>query len=218
MKLAIQISGEIREVEASFETLKQYVLSEFKNTEIDFFIHTWKTEGQKHEHSLFQPRASLVEVYEDRHDLHALPRAYSMFYSIKKANDVRKEYEESTKTKYDLVMRYRTDCIFKESLFELIKGYIEEKKPFVCIPAANKNSACDGPVESETEGICDWFAIGTPELMDVYCGTYDTFYEEALPIVPETMLTFQLQIYGVFQNKFLKRPVFDFFLLRSKRV
>jgi len=214
MRLAIQISGEIRQVEDSLETLKTYVLSTFPTTEIDFFVHTWKKEGV----SLFQPRSSFVEVYEECADLQKLPRAYSMFYSIQKANELRKRYEETTGKRYDLIMRYRTDCIFKESVFDLIKDFLKDTKLFVCIPKAKQTVAYDGPVESETEGLCDWFAIGTPELMDVYCNTYTTFYEEGLPIVPETMLAFQLQMYGVVQQGFLKRPEFDFFLLRSNRV
>ena len=193
----------------------------FPKTEIDFFIHTWRKEGDEgHGAGLaaFKPRSYFVEPYEDRHDLQALPRAYSMFYSIQRAKDARKEYEKLMDIKYDLVMRYRTDCIFQESVFHLIQSFVNEKKLFLCIPKAKQIEACDGPVESETEGLSDWFAIGSPELMDVYCDTYKTFYQEGLPIVPETMLAFQLQMYGIPQQGFLKRPPFDYFLLRSNRV
>jgi hypothetical protein len=217
MRLAIQISGELRQVEASLETLKTYVLSTFPMTEIDFFLHTWSKEGDTGL-TLFQPRSSLVEVYEECAELQTLPRAYSMFYSIQKANDLRKAYEETTGKRYDLIMRYRTDCIFKESVFDLIKEFLNDTKLFLCIPKAKQTVSYDGPVESDIEGLCDWFAIGTPELMDVYCNTYKTFHEEGLPIVPETMLSFQLQMYGIPHQGFLKRPEFDFFLLRSNRV
>lgn len=218
MKLAIQISGEIRQVDACLETLKNFVFPGFVNFEIDIFVHTWKHEKEESNLALFQPRSYISESYEEKKDLHVLPRAYSMFYSIQKANDIRKSYEQRMGIRYDLIMRYRTDCIFKESVFELLKDFLKEKKLFLCIPKAKQTIGYDGPVESESEGLCDWFAIGTPELMDVYCGTYQTFYEEGLPIVPETMLAFQLQMYGVVQQGFLKRPEFDFFLLRSNRV
>lgn len=220
MRLAIQISGEFRQLQACFETLRTHVFSGFPNAEIDFFLHTWRKEGEEgHGPGLasFQPRSYFLESYEDRHDLHVLPRAYSMFYSIKRANDARKEYEALMELKYDLVMRYRTDCIFHENVYKLIEDYWKEKKPFLCIPKAKQIQACDGPVESDMEGLCDWFAIGTPELMDVYCGTYDSFREEGLPIVPETMLSFQLQIYGITPHTFLKRPVFDFSLYAFKQ-
>lgn len=218
MKLAIQISGEIRQVDACLETLKNFVIPGFVNFEIDIFVHTWKHEKEESNLALIQPRSYTSESYEDRSDLHGLPRAYSMFYSIQKANDVRKEWERIMGIQYDVVMRYRTDCIFQQSVFDLIQEFLKEKKPFLCIPKAKNIQNYDGPVESDNQGLCDWFAIGTPELMDVYCRTYETFYEEGLPIVPETMLAFQLQIYGIPQQGFLKRPEFDFFLLRSNRV
>lgn len=221
MRLAIQISGEFRQLEACLKTLKTYVFPGFRNFEIDFFLHTWRKEGEEgHGDGLaaFKPRSYFLEPYEDRPDLHALPRSYSMFYSIQRANDARKEYESLMEIKYDLVMRYRTDCIFSDFVFQIVQPFLQERKPFLCIPKAQHIETCDGPVESEVEGLCDWFAIGTPELMDVYCGTYKTFYDEGLPLVPETMLAFQLQLYGIPQQGFLKRPLLDFFLLRSNRV
>ena len=221
MKLAIQISGEFRQLQASLETLKTYVFLTFPATEIDFFVHTWRKEGDEgHGAGLaaFKPRAYFLESYDDRIDLHALPRAYSMFYSIQRANDARKEYEKAMEIKYDLVMRYRTDCIFRENVFDTIKDILKQKKLFLCIPKPKQLETFDGPVESESEGLCDWFAIGSPELMDVYCRIYETFHKEGLPIVPETMLAFQLQMYGIPQQGFLKRPVLDYFLLRSNRV
>ena len=221
MKLAIQISGEFRQLQASWETLKTYVFSTFPNTEIDIFLHTWRKEGEEGHGAglaLLKPRSYFLEGYEHRNDLHELPRAYSMFYSIKRANDARKQYEKLMETNYDLVMRYRTDCMFHENVFQLVQPFLLERKPFLCIPKAKQMETCDGPVESETEGLCDWFAIGTPELMDVYCGTYTTFVDEGLPLVPETMLSFQLQIHGITRQTSLKRPLFDVSLLRSNRV
>jgi hypothetical protein len=220
MRLAIQISGEFRQLQACLQTLRTYVFPGFGHFEIDIFVHTWRKEDEEgHGTGLaaFKPRSYFLEVYEDRTDLHTLPRAYSMFYSIQRANDARKEYEGIMEFKYDLVMRYRTDCIFSESVFHLIQPYLQERKPFLCIPRAKQIEICDGPVEADTEGLCDWFAIGTPELMDVYCGTYDSFREEGLPIVPETMLAFQLQLYGIPQQGFLKRPSFGFTLYAFKQ-
>lgn len=220
MKLAIQISGEFRQLNACLATLRTYVFPGFPNAEIDIFVHTWRKEGEEgHGAGLaaLQPRSYFLEPYEDRYDLHALPRAYSMFYSIKRANDARKEYESLMDFHYDLVMRYRTDCLFFENLYPLIEQYWKERKPFLCIPKAKQIQACDGPVDSETGGICDWFAIGTPDMLDVYCGTYDSFREEGLPIVPETMLSFQLQMNGITPTTFLKRPLFDFSLYAFKQ-
>ena len=237
MRLAIQISGDFRTLHISLPKLQASVLETFPNTEIDFFIHTWRRDedsmgtfpfdgrGEWHETmpvyghgtglALFKPRSYFLENYDDRHDLKSLARAYSMFYSIKRANDARKDYERLTETYYNLVMRYRTDCILEENLFELIKPFVLEKKSFLCIPKTRRGNNCDGPVENDNEGICDWFAIGTPDAMDVYCGVYDTFLPVGHAILPESMLAIQLQMKGIRHTTILKRPVYDFYLVEG---
>ena len=223
MRIAIQISGEFRTLKKSLETLQKAVYTVFSPQNIDIFIHTWWKDGEEgHGDGLaqFKPRSYFLERYEDRFDLQNLPRAYSMFYSIKRANDARKDYEKLLDVKYDLVMRYRTDCYLNESLFVCLKDFTKEQKSFLCIPKAKSVPSYDGPAE---EGICDWFAIGTPDTMDVYCNTYTTFQSLELPLMPESMLSMQLKMHGLT----VIRPNYDFFLLeddgtprhlRSKRV
>ncbi len=237
MRLAIQISGEFRMLHMCLPHLEESVLKTFPGTQIDFFVHTWRREedslgtfefeGRGAWHTtmpvyghgtglaFFKPRSYFLENYDDRNDLKALPRAYSMFYSIKRANDARKDYERLTETTYDLVMRYRTDCILHENLFEIIQPFLLERKSFLCIPTTKRGNNCDGPVENDTEGICDWFAIGTPDTMDVYCGVYDTFLPIRLAIVPECMLAMQLKTRGISRETVLKRPLFDFYLVEG---
>ncbi len=220
-----------------YTALKKHVYDVFPDWEIDFFVHTWRREeeglgtwpfngrGDWHKTmyiyghgtglALFQPRSYFLENYDDRTDLHDLPRAYSMYYSIQRANDARQEYQKLMETKYDLVMRYRTDCILNENLFEIVKDFLKEKSPFLCIPTTRRGNKCDGPVETDDQGICDWFAIGTPEMMDVYCRTYETWKKEGLAIVPESMLVLQLKMYGITKERFLKRPVYDFYLVEG---
>lgn len=237
MRLAIQISGEFRMLNFCLPHLQKYVFDACPGWEIDFFIHTWRKEedgagelpfeGRTDWHktlqvfshgkglTVFKPRSYFLENYDDRTDLHSLPRAYSMYYSIKRANDARLDYERITETKYDLVMRYRTDCIVNESLHDMLQEYLKEKKPFLCIPKSKRVKGCDGPVDSDEYGICDWIAIGTPELMNVYCNTYTTFRETGFAIVPESMLSMQLRSQNVWHQTTLKRPLYDFFLIEG---
>ena len=237
MRLAIQISGDFRMLHESLPKLHLNLMTAFPNTEVDFFIHTWRREetgfgtwefqergawhttmycyGHGKGLATFQPRGYFLENYEDRTDLKALPRAYSMFYSIKRANDARKEYETLMELNYDLVMRYRTDCILNDNVYELVKEFLGTRQSFLCIPKAIQPTNCDGPVESDEDGICDWFAIGTPDTMDVYCSTYDTFKPIGLPVVPESMLAMQLKLRGISHATTLKRPAFDFYLVEG---
>lgn len=237
MRIALQISGEFRALPFCIDSLNKHLFATFPNTEFDIFLHTWRRdeagmgtwqfEGRGDWHTrvvvydhgtglaAFKPRSYFLENYEDRHDLKALPRAYSMFYSIKRANDARKDYERLTETYYDFVIRYRTDCIFNEGLYAVIKEYLESKQSFLCIPKPKLPKNPDGPVENDTEGICDWFAIGTPNAMDVYCGTYDTFVQIGLPILPESMLAMQLKSKGIGHSTILKRPSYDMVLIEG---
>jgi hypothetical protein len=237
MRLAIQISGEFRMLHMCIPLLQKNVVETFKGWEIDVFLHTWRREedslgtfefeGRGFWHktmpvyghgtglAIFKPRAYFLEKYEDREDLKSLPRAYSMYYSIKRANDARHEYERLMDVRYDLVMRYRTDCLLNEDLFQLIHPYSIEKKSFLCIPIAKQPKICDGPVDSDEHGLCDWFAIGTPDAMDVYCGTYDTFLPIKEPLVPESMLAMQLKSKGITKQTILKRPIYDMYLVEG---
>ncbi len=237
MRLAIQISGDFRVLHLCLPLLQTNVLNAFPGWEVDFFIHTWRRdedslgtfafEGRGDWHmtmpvyghgaglALFKPRSYFLENYEDRHDLKKIARAYSMFYSIKRANDARHEYERLMETHYDLVIRYRTDCLLNENLFQLIQPYLLEKKSFLCIPQTKRGNNCDGPVESDEYGICDWLAIGTPDAMDVYCSTFDTFIQTRDPILPESMLVMQLKSKGITKQTILKRPAFDFYLVEG---
>jgi hypothetical protein len=238
MKLAIQISGEFRNLDKAIECLNKNVYSTFQGWDIDIFLHTWKREedgsgtwpfeGRGDWHTtvkvsnhktgieLFQPKLSWVEDYEDKKKLKALPRAYSMFYSIENANSLRKIYEEQKKEYYDLVMRYRTDCYLDGNVYELVQPYLKQpRESFLCIPKTVRGNLCDGPVTEEGETICDWFGIGTPDAMDVYCSTYSTFHTVGLPIMPESMLCVQLEAKGITEETILKRPPFDFYLVKG---
>jgi hypothetical protein len=240
MRLAIQISGEFRSLDKAIECLKKHVYSAFPTWDIDIFLHTWRNEkdmsgtrpfeGRGDLHTTvqvsshgtglaqLQPRSYYVENYDDRADLHALPRAYSMFYSIFRANEARKQYERLTETYYDLVMRYRTDCYLNGNVYELVQPYLTNPRTsFLCIPKTVRGNPCDGPVkEGEGEAaVCDWFAIGTPDAMDIYCFTYETFRSTRLPMMPESMLCLQLQSKGIREETILKRPPFDFYLVKG---
>lgn len=236
-RLAVEISGEFRSLHLCVPSLQKNLLESFPNVQIDFFIHTWERnndgfgtwpiEGRGEWHkqvvvfshksglNVFQPVLAAVERYENCSELQTLPRPYSMFYSIRQANLIRKQYENTSRHHYDLVMRYRTDCILNEPLYDIIKEYITEEKPFLCIPKAKQPKYPDGPCENELDGICDWMAIGTPDMMDIYCGTYDSWISTKIKEVPECMLAKQLRSNDITRETTLKRPVYDMFLVEG---
>ena len=238
MKIAIQISGEFRVLHHTWQSFQEYLVKAIPTAEVDCFVHTWTRpddgfgtwafEGRGGWHNsmyvyghdmglkLYRPKAFFLENYEDRKELHDKPRAISMYYSIWRANEARKAYEQQATTKYDLVVRYRTDLMLKQNPFDLVKEELEAKRSFLCIPFPIQPKYPDGPVEQRTDGcICDWFAFGTPDAMEIYCTTVFSFFESALKLMPESMLAVHLKKYNVSLNTILKRPDADIYLVEG---
>lgn len=229
MKIAIQISGEFRMLHLCLPALFKVV----QEHDVDFFVHVWHKEEEGagtypfegrglwhktmyvygHEQGIaaFQPRSYLVEKYEEKEELHDKPRSMSMFYSIYMANEIRKKYEKDMNINYDVVMRYRTDCILETPIFE----QLPRENPYLVIPVSSRVVNVDGPCEDSS--ICDWIAWGTPDTMDVYCATFLMWLEQPsneIPI-PESMLYLQLKRAGLMSPSFLKRPDVNFYLVEG---
>ena len=220
MRIAIQVSGELRTLRQWIHRLNQIL----PLASVDIFVHTWRREEDTPglaSHGvgfhLLQPRSYILESYDERLDLQALPRAYSMWYSVSLANQIRKDYERLTESHYDLVIRWRTDCFVEESLLPTLETLRALKTSFLWIPTAKRGTHADGPVnEEEDESLCDWFAVGTPDAMDVYCGTYDTWRPTELPLVPETMLAIQVKSRGITRQTILHRDPLDLYLVDAE--
>jgi|CryBogDrversion2_11_1035321.scaffolds.fasta_scaffold03386_2 hypothetical protein len=226
MRIALQISGDFRVLQHSFEKLIRNTFFD-PESKVDIFIHTWKRETTSagtflvkergdwnksmlvFSHTdginLFKPVSYLVEDFSTLTHLHKYPRCMPMWYSIFQANRIRKEYEIKMNIKYDLVIRYRTDCILEENIFNDSKEIINSKKDFLCIPKSSR-VLCEFE-----ETLCDWFAFGTPSMMDIYCSIYEKWVGAPVDMfpIPEVML-FQ-KVYGIT----LERPLIDFYLIEG---
>lgn len=229
MRVAVQISGDFRLCHLTFHTFRKH-LAELSGCEVDVFVHTWRREtsalgtfpwqerGLWHKTvfvyshgdglALYRPRAYLIESHENKQSLQGKPRSYSMYYSIWRVNETRKEYERLTGERYDWVVRYRTDCVLEEPLAALQEAPTGD---CLCIPKPRDDRIlADGPDE---EAICDWFAYGTPQCMDAYCATYKTWMDRDDSPLPERMLADHLRQEGVLAPGCLQRPVVSFRLV-----
>ena len=206
MRIAIQISGEIRAPQYTYETLLKNILNIPEN-EVDIYIHTWNNEDSI---KLYNARAYEIENYDKKKDLHVLPRSMSMYYSIWRANEVRKDYAMKNNITYDIVMRYRTDCLINENPFV----NLDMKTDILMIPLAKNGKAVDGPGEQDTgSAYCDWLAWGTPKAMDIYCKTYHTWLLQPFHPMPESMLSMNLKAHKITKETILQRPTLDFYLV-----
>tara|TARA_R110000744_G_scaffold121499_1_gene226163 strand:- start:2 stop:886 length:885 start_codon:yes stop_codon:yes gene_type:complete len=104
-----------------------------KHNDVDIFFHTWDVNLKDKMVELYKPKKYLVEnqkkfsipdyvgTYlagggydENRGQAH-----YSRWYSFKKSNELKKQYEEENNFKYDLVMQSRLDlCWLDKIIFE----------------------------------------------------------------------------------------------------
>ena len=176
-KIAICFSGEIRDLERT----KDYWIKLIKEYDMDVYASLWDVENKKigdtfdNFHRLYDVKKTEVESFKsfEKSTLSQLrmginpPNSLqqhlrdscmnfgtlSMWYKIWRANLLTKELDID----YDIVIRARTDIFFDEQLD------ITENEMFNIPYGRVKTSDW-----KDSDGICDLFAYGSPELMDYY--------------------------------------------------
>ncbi len=205
MKIALVLSGQLRHVEKGYEFIYKNLMEGY---DVDTFIHAWhnpEKTGEKfstwwagvhHDGAdklaldIYKPKKHLIEPqkeldqktynadqYEGKYRVGA---TLSMFYSMKEANRLKKEYEEENNFKYDVVVR----CRFDFGIFTKINYEKYEYKDFIHFidNCSHERAMC----------MNDHFAFSKSEYMDVYSNTYDSietiYYEQKAPFNPEIFL------------------------------
>lgn len=177
---------------------------------MDASINNIRTETKVNEiMSLYNPKGFIIEKSTVHSAIHAHASAanmtaseksgfhggtifhYScMLFSWKKAFQMMESYENETNTKYDLVIKYRTDIIFPDKI-DVVNKKIATNT--IHIPSiANYYS----------NGINDQFAFGSRDAVKTYCLLYDNEIDYLNrkvinPLRPETLLRFHLTNYNV---------------------
>ena len=145
--------------------------------EVDIFAHFWigKNEEYKKEKflQLAKPVATIFEEQKDFSD-HGLvedPRfpsnitnTMSMFYGMEEVNKMRIRHEEKQGITYEYVIRIRSDIFFSKpigSIDQYDTGHIH---------------VFHSPIHL-SYGIRDYFAIGSPDLMNKFLTIYSNTYE-----------------------------------------
>jgi hypothetical protein len=158
--------------------------------------------------NLFKPTSYLFQEPDEVTILKDKNRFLHMYYSIFMANHLRKIYEMKTDTKYDLVIRYRTDCIVNELLLK----DLPLQTSFLVIPRSTKTTNCDGPWnDGDDKHVCDWLAYGTPDCMNTYCDTFIGWVSENETPEGEACLA----IYLSRKNQKIIRSDLSFFIIEG---
>ena len=208
MKIALLLSGEIRDSFHNYKYLKENLLDLY---DVDIFLSTWKSEGLDRVLQIFKPVSvdvedydrgynklwvSTVSPYEHKLEPNAsLVSCMSMWYKTFKVNLLRLQYEQLMGTKYDVIIKSRPDLKLEE--------------PFKLeIPKDNTLYIPRG--WDWSGGVNDLCAYGTSEMINKYSNLY-LFYEEVIKninvkINPEIILYYYLKGLGDLK---LERPEID---------
>lgn len=126
MKVAVCISSELR----FFDMCHKNIVNFFRNHDVDFFIHGWdnktilrhgdeKNNNSYNMEDLSQAEMNLVsELYKpkkikiEKKPHFDFPIAHSQFYSFHASHSLMEEYVEETNTRYDVVVKMRSDLIW----------------------------------------------------------------------------------------------------------
>jgi hypothetical protein len=199
--IALCISGQPRSYEKGYEYIKENLLA---HHDIDVFYHTWynkKTDFAKIK-SLYnpvdflidQPLKNLYNTKYTRIPSEKFPAYFtvSAFYSIFKANKLKKLYERKNKFIYDWVIRIRFDFALNVTInFSILD------KSKLYIPNCRLS-----PFKDYGN---DQFALGSSYVIDRYSSTFlflDKFYNKNKTImIGEDMLRDNLILHSLVGDK-----------------
>lgn len=172
-RIALCISGQPRQAKQNIAFLKDFI----QGLNVDIFCHF--NDGDKHKEFIInelQPKSYLFEKSRDFskeveeiniNEKFIKPErdkgSYSMFYSLYKANQLKKEYEQENNFKYDIVVRLRLDILAFTTLKQILRhiSFIGDLNNKVYIPNHH-----------HSVGINDQIAVGNSEIIDIYSDIY----------------------------------------------
>jgi hypothetical protein len=220
MKIALCISGYMRTFKHTFACLNEHLLSQYP--EIDTFIHTWQNTDYwtnaaldiEEVKNLYHPKKIIIEnqfslpiapimISKNPEKLRNINNVLSMFYKIKKCNDLKSEYEQENNFKYNCVIRFRADI-------KLHAPIILEHLSDISIPKFG-----------DFGGLNDQFAFSNSENMDFYSSLYDkiahyltTDETNYLCMKPELFTKYHIN--KKFSESNIQRPHIPYILLKRE--
>jgi hypothetical protein len=201
MKSALLLSGELRDFEYCWESIKKYMCDPF---DTDVYIHTWTKPTNCARYmqapafvdmspvdfieSVVKPKNYLMEDYDSNWYDHRRPifrTAAPMYYSVWKSYQLIKD----SGIDYDIVIRTRMDnehydYIGEEYINKAINDdvlFVEatSSKDYLCLEPDGSQSWC----RSNLPHVPDTFAFGNMKNMEAYSDLYpniDDYFEELL--------------------------------------
>ena len=199
MRVALCLSGQVRAFRESFPYYKKNLLNKH---DVDVFIHTWEHIDDMSAATFF--RAQNISVsrpfnsnqfsdYKVIDERWPAVNTFSMWYSVFKANELKREYELREGFRYDVVIRSRFDFALNKEL----DLNVEQGKLYV------PNDLIKGTIPPNQISANDQFAYGDSATMDLYSMTFwniDRAYKMGVPVNGEDQLSANLQLTGLAGN------------------
>jgi len=204
-KVALCLSGHMRGFEKTFESINHNII---KPLHCDVFISTWDSVGTPFRgfdnrivklstydylpriNYLYKPKKIEIEPFihfpfnqkliDKNYEHRDLNGMLSMYYKIKKCNELKKQYELENSFTYDLVIRCRADLFITYP--PTIKSYAILDRLYL-------------PNFFDWGGYNDQFAYGKSNIMDTYASLFDNieqYIDEGQYINPEKLLKYHI--------------------------
>lgn len=196
MKIALCFSGHLRNFNLSVDNIIENIITPLKNNntnEVDIFISTWDTNGQRHDNwsgsldyideikTKLNPKSFEIEKENRNYFVNnysslqyrnfslcssdTCSNASSMWYKAYKCFQLMKKYSESNNFIYDIVIRIRPDIIYHNKInYNNVLDCLKYNK--ILMPKWH------GKYEEVTFQLMDHFTLGPYVLMEKYLSTY----------------------------------------------
>ena len=209
MKVALLISGAVRNIEDTYDSIKHHILDRFDDIDV-FFYGCENIKGKQQNYDFLMQKFSPKKIIVNTSDFYTssigcdilskkfhFSQQYSErpiwnSYNLMMCNNLIKEYELENGFEYDYVIRTRTDLFwfrgFNQEELELAKNNI-------VIPwdwAFRSGYPWNGP---NPFGYSDIYAISNRELFDFYANVYNSIFEfsESYPYHTESVMGYYLK-------------------------
>lgn len=201
-KIAIQYSGEIRNLLDCFNNHYENLILPNKEYDVDIFAHFWMNNEEKDSKiyriiNTIKPKDICFQQHIDFHRPDVVqdprfpwytPNMVSQFYGIERVNDMRLDYEKRNNVVYDYVIRIRSDIFFMPNCVSPIDHY---EKGFLHIKDYSPYADQGLPY-----AINDYFAIGSPEIINQYGKVYsnlDSMIANGAAVNPELLIGYNVK-------------------------
>jgi hypothetical protein len=218
-RIAIQYSGEVRNFLDCFNNHYEYLILKNPDYQVDIFAHLWDSPYENKKDRItkvINPTEIVFEeqinfnnkfIYKDA-DKGWFFNMASMFYGIEAANNIRKSYEDQHGITYDYVIRMRTDTLF---IYDSIQSIDHYEKDFLHLKEYT-------PFDEYS--ISDYFAIGGPEVMNVYSSVYSNLQnmiDAGASVIPESLIGFNIKDLPIKKHNF-RMWIYKYIMMELSKV